>query len=283
MEPIDFLEQPPNKSRFNLAGIIPIAGYQNEYGTIWPDYLNPLGPNYFPFHKSIMECAYAGCDNIWIVCNYDFMPIIKKYIGNAVVDPMSYHRFYFTKGNKKVNKLKIIPIMYMAMDNKYLDSCTIPFSILYGAHMVKKATRRMSKLLLPDRYFVSFMNQQYNIRGLLDERSHIRNYRPFFVSHNTKTIIDGAPSAFTFDNKDLYDILKLSKVKNNTSLLDVFSKVKTEDNYTWEPKYCYDTKTWQGLREYMGSLDTQNHKAIETIFQDFKFKQIYKEKKRGYV
>ncbi len=62
-----------------------------------------------------------------------------------------------------------------------------------------------------------------------------------------------------------------------------FFYLQGEDNYTWEPKYCYDTKTWQGLREYMGSLDTQHHKAIETIFQDFKFKKIYKEKKRGNV
>lgn len=272
---IEYVEPYPNRQAgFNLAGIVPIAGYQNEYGTVWPDYLNPIAPGYYPVQKSIMECAFAGCDTIWVICNNDYAPMVKKYIGESVFDPATYERQYTTKGGHKKRKYKSIPIMYVSMPNKYLLNCTIPFSILYGAFMVKRTTNRVSKWIRPNRYFVSFMNQQYDIGSLYDIRKHIKNYNPFFVSHNTKTIIDDVSSAFTFDHADLYDILKWSKVKNNTSAKDVFSKIKTENSYIWEPKYAFDTKTWQGLREYMGSPLTENHKLLDSLFTGPKFKPL---------
>lgn len=283
MEPIELVEHKKFKKEFNLAGIIPIAGYENEYNTIWPDYLNPLAPGYFPFHKSVMECAFAGCDHIWIICNHDYMPMIRKYIGNSVIDPSTYERFYFNRRRKKVYKLKVIPIMYMAVDPKYLNNCTLPFSALYGAYMVKRTCNKMSKWLKPDRYFVSFMTQQYNIKELYDLRKNIRSHDPFFVSHKGKTILDGASSAFTFDNKDLHDILKWSKIKNNSSFFDVFSKINKENSYIWEPNFCFDTKTWEGFREFLGSIDVENYKFLQSIFTTFKFKPIYREKKNGNV
>jgi len=261
---------------FNLAGIIPIAGYKNEYDTILPDYLNPLAPGYYPIQKSVMECAFAGCDTIWIICNNDYMPIVKKYIGETVFDPITYEREYTTKGGRKIRKFKTIPIMYVSVHHRYLLNCTIPFSTLYGAYMVKRASIKMSKWIKPDRYFVSFVNQQYDINNLYGVRKHIRNYHPFFVSHDTKTVIDGVSSAFTFDNDDLYAILKWSKIKNNASLQDVFSKIKTESNYIWKPEYSFDTKTWQGFREYMGSPLTEKHKLLGSLFTSPKFKPLYR-------
>jgi hypothetical protein len=280
MESIESVENYTNRRYgFNLAGIIPIAGYENEYGTVLPDYLNPLAPGYFPVQKSVMECAFAGCDTIWVICNHDYMSLVKKYIGDSVLDPITYEKFYFTKGGKKVQKRKTIPIMYISMHHKYLNNCSIPFSVVYGAYMVKKTTNKISKWVKADRYFTSFMNQQYDINHLYDVRKHIRSYNPFLVSHNTKTVVDGITSAFTFDNNDLYDILKWSKIKNNASIQDVFSKINIKDNYTWEPQYAFDTKTWQGLREYLGSPFTEQHKVITSLFPSFTYKPLYKRKK----
>lgn len=280
MEPIESVETYTNKKvGFNLAGIIPLAGYENEYETILPDYLNPLAPGYYPVHKSVMECAFAGCDTIWIVCNSDYMSLVKKYVGHSVTDPATYEKSYYTKSGKTILKRKTIPIMYISMHHKYLTNCNIPFSAVYGAYMVKKTTNRLSKWIKADRYFVSFVNQQYDINNLYGVRNHIRNYKPFLVSHNTKTVVDGVTSAFTFDNNDLYDILKWSKIKNNPSIADVFSKINIEDNFTWNPQYSFDTKTWQGLREYLGSPLTENHKVINSLFTKFNFKPLYKRKK----
>lgn len=284
MEPFNSVETYQNKRYgFNLAGIIPIAGYQNEYGTVWPDFLNPLAPNYYSLHKSAMECAFAGCDTIWVICNNDFTPMVKKIIGETVMDPSSYERWHYTKSGRKIYKLKTIPVMYVSMPIKYLQNCTIPFSIIYGAHAVKKVSSKLSKWANADRYFVSFINNQYNFNGLYPLRQKIRNYNPFLVSHKSKTIVDGVASAFTFDNKDLDAILKWSKIKNNHSLQDVFSKINIENNYTWEPEFSIDTKTWDGYREYLGSDFTKDFRAFNSIFNSFKFKPLYKEKRNGNV
>lgn len=282
METVESVENYTNRRYgFNLAGIIPLAGYVSEYETILPDYLNPIAPGYFPIQKSVMECAFAGCDTIWIVCNHDYMSLVKKYIGDSVVDPITYEKYYFTRSGKRMQKRKTIPVMYISMHHKYINNCSIPFSAVYGAYMVKKTSNKISKWIKADRYFVSFVNQQYDINSLFHARKHIRNYNPFFVSHNTKTIIDGAASAFTFDNDDLYDILKWSKIKNNATLEDVFSKINTQDNYIWEPKYSFDTKTWKGLREYLGSPLTEEHKLMKSLFPKTSFKPLYSKEENG--
>jgi|Wag4MinimDraft_6_1082665.scaffolds.fasta_scaffold01667_5 hypothetical protein len=284
MEPFDSVETYQSiRYSFNLAGIIPIAGYQNEYGTIWPDFLNPLGQNYYAIHKCVMECAFAGCDTIWIVCNNDYAPLIKSFIGESVTDPRSYERWYYTRSGKKIYKLKTIPVMYISMPLKFLHRCTIPLSILYGAYAVKRVTNKISKWANPDRYFVSFLNNHYNFNALIDLRQQIKNFNPFFVSHDNKTIVDGVASAFTFDNKDLDAMLKWSKLKNNHSLQDVFSNINTENNYTWQPKFSIDTKTWDGYRQYLGSDFTKDFKAFNSIFKEFILKPIYKERKNGNV
>lgn len=279
MEPIESPPQTSKKAFFNLAGIIPLAGYENEYGTIWPDYLNPIAVNYYPFHKSVMECAFAGCDTIWIVGNYDYIGIVKKLLGEHVIDPAMYECWYINKSGKKVYKRKIIPIMYIGMDLKYLTNCTIPFSTLYGAYMVKKVSNRISKWTKPDKYFCSFINQQYNINALYDLRKQIKSNDPFFVCHNDKTVLDGQPSAFTLDNDDLFNIIKWSKIKNNSSFSDIFAKMDIENSYLWKPDYCFDTKTWDGLREYMASPLTVKHKLIPSLFtKTVRFNKLYGEK-----
>jgi hypothetical protein len=280
MEPIEILDFNTIRNSFNLAGVIPVAGYQNEYENFWPDYLHPINKGYYPLHKSVLECAYAGCDTIWVVCNYDHINIVKELIGESVIDPATFQQFYINKSGRKMHRRKIIPIMYIGMDMKYLLNCTTPFSALYGAYMIKKISHKLSKWIKPDRYFFSFLNQHYNIKDLYDIRSHIKNENPFFVSHNSKTILDDIPSAFTIDNKDLYNILKWSKIKNNFSYQQVFGKINSENSYIWEPKYCFDIKTWDGLREYMGSPLTKNDKVINSIFIPFKFRKLYNRERK---
>jgi hypothetical protein len=283
MEPTNDIDFPSPTGPYNVAGIIPLAGYENQYGTIWPDYINPIGQGFFPIHKSVMECAFAGCDTIWVVCNGDFTPLVKKYIGESVVDPISYQDYYITKSGARRYKRKTIPIMYMSMHNKHLANCNVPFSALYGAHMIKKIANRMSKWNKPDKYFVSFTNHIYNMDALYPVRKNIKSPNPFFVSHNTKTVLDGVYSSFTFDNDDLNVILRFNKLKRNHPIQEVFSGMDTQDSFICEPKYSFDIKTWAGLREYLGSPDTENHKVMNSIFSDFKFKPLYRETKNVIV
>ena len=64
------MEEKPdlNKSAFHLAGIIPVAGHKKDFGFQWDNVLMPIAENYTAIERSVMECAYAGCETIWIVC-----------------------------------------------------------------------------------------------------------------------------------------------------------------------------------------------------------------------
>ena len=55
---------------FHLAGIVPIAGQSLDYDMPWHDALMPIAPGYTALQHAVMECAYAGCETIWIVCHY---------------------------------------------------------------------------------------------------------------------------------------------------------------------------------------------------------------------
>ena len=58
-----------NLKSFQLAGIIPVAGQPLDFNMSWSDCLMPIAPNYTAVEASVVECAMAGCETIWIVCN----------------------------------------------------------------------------------------------------------------------------------------------------------------------------------------------------------------------
>jgi hypothetical protein len=60
---------------FHLAGIIPVAGHKLDFGMEWDESLAPICPNYTLIENAVYECAWAGCDTIWIVVNDDMAPL----------------------------------------------------------------------------------------------------------------------------------------------------------------------------------------------------------------
>ena len=79
----------------NVAGVIPLVGWSNSFDFPWPDYLQPIRQGMLAVERSVYECAYAGCDSIWIVCGEDVAPIVKKRLGKT--ERIIKNRFlYFT-------------------------------------------------------------------------------------------------------------------------------------------------------------------------------------------
>ena len=66
-----------SENNFHLAGIIPVAGRRLEYDLPFPDVLLPIAKDYTLLESAIVECAYAGCDTIWIICNDDTAPLLR--------------------------------------------------------------------------------------------------------------------------------------------------------------------------------------------------------------
>ena len=87
------IEKGYNNSRsFHLAGIIPLAGESSNINLLLPNYLLPLSENYTALENAVTQCAYAGCETIWIVCNDDVAPAIKHVLGDYVEDPVWRNR-----------------------------------------------------------------------------------------------------------------------------------------------------------------------------------------------
>ena len=69
-------------SNFHLAGIIPVAGQPLDFKMPWHDCMMPLNKDYLAVEHSVVECAYAGCETIWIVCHDDMQPLIRSRLGD---------------------------------------------------------------------------------------------------------------------------------------------------------------------------------------------------------
>ena len=85
-----------NLHSFHLAGIVPVAGQKLDFNFPWHDCLQPIGKNYLAVERAVLECAYAGCETIWIVCHDDMQPLIKHRLGEYVLDPVFLQRTRFS-------------------------------------------------------------------------------------------------------------------------------------------------------------------------------------------
>ena len=77
-----------NGSPYHLAGIVPCGGQPLDFGMEWPDFMMPIASNYTMIEAAIMECAWAGCETIWVVCYPKTQPLLKKRLGETVQDPV---------------------------------------------------------------------------------------------------------------------------------------------------------------------------------------------------
>ena len=94
----------------NLVGIVPIAGRDDKLNLPWPDCLQPLTDGLLAIERSVYECAYVGCKSIWVVCNDSVAPLIKKRMGDYIVDPIIYDSWNY-KRIPDMSK-QYIPIFY---------------------------------------------------------------------------------------------------------------------------------------------------------------------------
>ena len=137
-----------NKNSFYLAGIVPIAGQPLDFNMPWHDCLIPLSQNYLAVERAVVECAYAGCETIWIVCNDDVQPLIRHRLGDYIQDPVWLGR---KLSSTPTAERKEIPIFYVPVHPNDRDKrdC-LGWSVLYGALTAYYISKNMSKWMTPD-------------------------------------------------------------------------------------------------------------------------------------
>ncbi len=185
---------------YHLAGIIPVAGMSANINLGLPNCMAMIAENYTAIEHAVVQCAYAGCETVWIVCNDDVAPIIKHTLGDFVEDPVYRNR---TMTRFPSEETQQIPIYYVPIHPKDRDKRDCyGWSVLHGALTAYHISGQMSKWVIPDRFFVAFPTGIINAEVLRSSRKHISSNNRFYLAHNNKTIRDGLPLPFTFDGED---------------------------------------------------------------------------------
>ena len=256
-----------NPSAFHLAGIVPVAGQLLDFDMPWHDSLMPIGKNYLAVERAVLECAWAGSETIWVVCHRDMQPLIKERMGEWIFDPNSL----LQKGIFQSEKRRRIPIYYVPVHPKDRDrrDC-LGWSALYGALSAYYISRRISKWLIPDKFYCAFPYGIYNPELLKNFRRKISRNGTFCLTYKGGSVITGEYLGFTFDGEDfkrcrrrvreegtsLHDSdgnrLPIEKrwSARNFSLDKVFSDVIIDIDSKFEVPWYHRVDSWDGLTEY---------------------------------
>ncbi len=252
----------------NLAGIIPLSGWQNSFDHPWPDYVQPLREGMLAVERSVYECALAGCDTIWVVCNDDTAPLVKKRIGDYVMSPRYFEEKEFVK--RKDYHQKWIPVYYTPISQKDRNRRdSLGWSILHGSLTAFQISDKVSRWVTPTKYYVSFPYGIYEPKVVRPHRSSIRGPESFFLAHDKKTVRENKYLGFTFFPEDWpkfkWNIknacsagnpslpikerwsskdFKLDKIFN-IDIIDVNKKIEIED--------YYELSTWESLKDFYSS------------------------------
>ncbi len=236
-------------SGFHLAGIVPVAGQSLDFNMPWHDCLMPIGQDYLAIERAVLECAYAGCETIWVVCNDDMQPLIRHRLGEYVNDPVWTHRHF--EFDKKAHQ-KPISIHYVPIhprDRKKRDC--LSWSVLHGAWTADKISRSLSTWLRPDRFYVAFPYGVYDHWLPREHRKDISSSKQFFFSHNGKTVIDGEYIGFTFDYEDYKKLASEVKVKST----GIYRDEERTERLSIDERFSY---RFFKLEEVYDTLTTEN-------------------------
>jgi hypothetical protein len=258
-----------------MVGIVPIQNGPENDGFPWPKCLTPLYNNYTALHRSVLECAMAGCSSIWVITEKRYIPLMKTVVGSYVQDPILAQLPVEYKENFSMR----VPIWYISIPVKDLGrrEC-YGRTILAGAEYATLVAKRLSEKLAPEKFYVSFPQAVYSPWSLQNYRKKIKSTdKNFFLKNDKGTIKNGIELGFTFFSKDFERFKKDFRKKdqgawtgkdfkslvrrpieernlaNKLTLDEVFESATLEGAVLHEFKKTYNISTWEGYVEYINS------------------------------
>lgn len=269
----------------HLAGIIPINSYPMEFNFPWPDCMQPIGTDFLAIDRAVLECAYAGCNSIWIICPQSQMPLLKRRLKESISNPTDwmFKKTHFTEALSKPIPIYYAPVL--PKDHQKRDS--LVWHSLYGCYLAYKIGSSISKFLQPNKYYITFPNTLYDHTAPLKYRTKINNMNRFFISFEGKTILDGLPLGCALAFQDIRELVRIFRSQATglytaekkpgeinphgylpiedrytgrwLTISDVFMKLeKDEQNTILSPvDWFYDITTWDGLMSYYASMHSK--------------------------
>jgi len=265
---------------FHLAGIVPVTGAELDFKMPWHDSLMPVAQDYLAIEHAVYECACAGVNTIWVVCKEGTTPLLRHRLGDWVHDPVEVDKVAKNPRSTMSDSIRRIPIYYVKIkpiDFERRES--LGWSTLVGAINSFRMSFRVSKWLIPDKYFVSFPYGIYDPNILRKKRHMLRSSKPYVVTHNGKSVADGLYTAFTFD-RDVFVYARREVRKYKTELDEIFKSVILDEPTEIEIPWYHQIDSWENYREYLASEDqlikhTENANGIVT-FQKKEGQRVYR-------
>ena len=239
----------------HLAGIIPVSGIKSDFNMPWHESLMPIAPNYLAIERSVLECAYAGCRTIWIVCDDDVTPLIRYQLGEVVQDPVyNYRHFEHNKQDfKRPIRIYYVPVHIRDVDKRN----SLSWSAIYGAFSANKVLSKVSAHLAPNHFWVSWPY----------------GYYPPSVTRGIRKTIAKDSAALVFDDKCFGDNLYLGFSLNIEQVKNLISEAYTRSSGLWVDPDVRDKKISLDKRYSYKNFDIK--KTFETLnINDYKKENI---------
>ena len=238
----------------HIAGIVPVSGLNSDFNMPWHESLMPIGPNYLAVERAVAECAYAGCDSIWIVCSDNVSPLIRYQIGEKIQDPVyNYRHFEFDKGGAK----KPIRVYYVPIAIKDINKRdNLAWSAIFGAQTANKILGSLSTHLAPDKFFITWPYGYYD-PWLLREHRRLLLENHVVLSHDSKTAKDNKYLALTLNTEQIKLLIKES-ITTSSGLWNY----SDEEKKKLSPDERYSYREFD-LKKVFNGLDFSSYTEIE--------------------
>lgn len=257
----------------HLAGIVPIGGQPLDFNMPWHDSLMPIAPDYLAIERAVFQCALAGCETIWIVGYLGTQPLVRKRVGDIIVDPNSV--IAVPTAFKRVREISIYYVPIHPKDRSIRDC--LGWSVLYGADSAFRISRFISKWIAPEKFFCSFPYGIAPNEGAHNNRSLISSKENVLFSYVGKTVKDNLHLPFTFDAADYIrcrDIVKhklaedwQDKSAKHYDLATVFKGLDTSSSVMIDLPWFHDISSWNGYTRYLASNESKTLAKPKTLFK----------------
>ena len=238
----------------HLAGIIPVSGLKSDFNMPWHESLMPIGPNYLAVERSILECAHAGCNTIWVVCSDDVTPLIRYQVGEVIQDPVYNYRHF--EHNKKEFK-RPIRIYYIPINIRDINKRdNLAWSAIYGAKTANKILRNLSNHLTPDKFWISWPYGFYHPNILRDIRKNIAENN-IMLSYQEQTVKDNLYLGHTLTTEQLNQLVLESKTRSTGYWKDPETQ---KEKHSVEERFSYKNFN---LKEVFETLDCSSYDKID--------------------
>jgi len=234
----------------HLAGVIPLTDSESHHGRLWHDVLTPIAKDVSAIQNAVYQCAWAGCDTIWISSNYEDIGLTRKVIGDWVHDPVDWER---TEGNKTLKKE--IPIYYVPIvpHDRNIGRNSLSWSSLHGAFMAFKVGWSISSWVTPDVFFVAFPMGVCDYKTIRANRLNFRKGKNKIFKHGDDSILTDCLLPFTLDKDVFVQTRRHIRAGGKLDLPTAFQCYNDLGFDFLDMLWYDDIRDWDHYREYLGS------------------------------